>query len=103
MLNIDINGIDGCSFLPAFDPRPALSVINYLWLITVIKILGVIVAIFPVYNQDTLVWLHLIAKVFAENVSGICVRLWGPRMVLGECFLEMCMHAASKQMKWCII
>lgn len=43
MLNIHINAIDGCSFLPAFDLRPALIVINHLWLITVIKVLGMIV------------------------------------------------------------
>lgn len=29
MLNIHINAINGCSFLPAFDLRPALIVINY--------------------------------------------------------------------------
>lgn len=50
MLNIDINGMDGCSFLPAFDLRPALSVINHLWLIIVIKVLEMIVTVFPVYS-----------------------------------------------------
>lgn len=79
MLNIDINGMGGCSFLPAFDVRPALSVINHLWLIIVIKILGMIVTIFSVYNQNTLVWPNLIATVFVENLSGICECLWGPR------------------------
>lgn len=31
------------AFLPAFDLRPALIVINHLWLISVIKVLGMIV------------------------------------------------------------
>lgn len=53
--------------------------INHLWLITVIKVLRMRVAIFSVYNQDTLVWPNLTAKVFVENVSGICVCSWGPR------------------------
>lgn len=72
--------------------------INPLWLITVIKVLGMIVTwgyclltkasvferdhstiILPVYNQEILVWPNLTARVFVENVSGICVCLWGPR------------------------
>lgn len=77
MLHIDINGIDGYGFLPAFDLRPALAVINHLWLITVIKVLRMRVAVFPVYSQYTLVWPNLTAKMLVENVSGICVCLWG--------------------------
>lgn len=95
--------------------------INPLWLITVIKVLGMIVTwgyclltkasvferdhstiILPVYNQEIL-GLILLPECLWKMCQVFVYVCGVPEMLLSEYFLEMCMQAGSNQMKLCMI